>query len=207
MTLERAWWLRALLVLQAPTAVFTALRDDSDEAADARQEPILAIVLLGSFSAVLGTTIAGHLYDDPEFDPLLVVVWAIVGAVIYAAASYFLLGALLHFSVRLAGGDGSFRRARHLLGYAAAPLALSLAVWPLRIAVYGSDLFRRGGSDQGVGNAVFEALETAFLVWTVALVVVGVRAVHGWSWLRALVASAPVAAVPAFALARAHGVV
>ena len=39
----RDWWLRTLLVLQSPRSVFAALRDDSREAAGARQEPIIAI--------------------------------------------------------------------------------------------------------------------------------------------------------------------
>src|SRR4051812_22432760 len=43
---ERAWLLRALLVLQSPRAVFAALRDDSEETARARAEPIIALVWL-----------------------------------------------------------------------------------------------------------------------------------------------------------------
>jgi hypothetical protein len=35
--LERSWWLRAPAVLVAPRAVFVSLRDDSDEAMEARQ--------------------------------------------------------------------------------------------------------------------------------------------------------------------------
>jgi hypothetical protein len=42
----RAWWLRALLVAQAPRSVFSALRDDSREAADDRQDAIVAVVFL-----------------------------------------------------------------------------------------------------------------------------------------------------------------
>jgi hypothetical protein len=44
--LEREWLLRAVLVLQRPRAVFAALRDDDDVSAQARQEPIVALVLL-----------------------------------------------------------------------------------------------------------------------------------------------------------------
>ena len=43
---ERAWLLRALLVLQSPRSVFAAIRDDSDEAAGARSEALLALVWL-----------------------------------------------------------------------------------------------------------------------------------------------------------------
>jgi len=41
-TVERTWWLRAPAVLVAPSAVFVSLRDESSEAAEARQEPITA---------------------------------------------------------------------------------------------------------------------------------------------------------------------
>jgi len=203
---ERVWWLRAPLVLWSPRAVFAALRDESNAAAEARQEPILAILLLAGFSVVLGTSIAGTLLDEPSYDdPLLIAVWAFLGGAMYAAASYFFVGALLHAGLRLAGGEGAYRRARHLLGYASVPLALSLLVWPVRVAVYGEDLFRRGGTDTGAGNAAFEAIETAFLAWAVILVVVGVRSVESWSWARALAASSPALALPALALARAYG--
>jgi hypothetical protein len=203
---ERDWWVRAVGVLQAPRPVFAALRDDSDAAAEARQEPILAIVLLAAVSLVLGTTAAGRLFDDAEFDPLLVAVWAFLGGVMYAAAAYFGVGALLYWAARLAGERRGYRLARHVLAYAAVPLVLSLVVWPVRIAVYGEDLFRTGGDDRGPGNAVFEAIETGFLVWAVALVALGVRTVYRMSWPRALAVTAAPAAVPALALARAYGV-
>jgi hypothetical protein len=109
---------------------------------------------------------------------------------------------LLLAASRTLGGHGSYRRARHLLGYAAAPLALSLLlVWPVRLAVYGEDVFRTGGSDSGTGDTVFEALALGFGGWTLALLVIGMRAVHGWPWLRAvgavLLAAAPVGLIVA----------
>ena len=202
---ERAWWLRAVLVLQAPRAVFAALRDDSDEAAEARQEPILAILFLAAVSVVLGTTIAGRLLDDPEYDPLLILVWAIVGGAMYAFAAYFVLGLLVFVGVRLARSHASYRHARHILAFASVPLALSLLVWPVRIAIHGDDVFRSGGADTGGGNAAFEALETTFVVWALALLALGVQTVHGWSWARSIAATALPAAVPALAIARAYG--
>ena len=59
-SLEREWLLRALLVLQAPRAVFSALHDDSDDAAHARQEPILALTWLAGIAGVLVTSVARH---------------------------------------------------------------------------------------------------------------------------------------------------
>ena len=61
---DKAWLLRALLVLQSPRAVFTAMRDDSDEPARARQEPITALVLLAGIAAVLWTPVASTLLDQ-----------------------------------------------------------------------------------------------------------------------------------------------
>ncbi len=50
---EKHWWLRTLAIFQAPRPVFAALRDDSPREAEARQEPILAIVVLAGIAAVL----------------------------------------------------------------------------------------------------------------------------------------------------------
>jgi hypothetical protein len=74
-----------------------------------------------------------------------------------------------------------------VLAYAAAPLVLLLVfVWPVRLAVYGGDVFRSGGGDTGVGDTVFEVLALAFGAWSFALLVIGTRAVHGWSLARAV---------------------
>jgi hypothetical protein len=202
---ERAWWLRTLMLLASPRPVFAALRDDSDEAAQARQEPLVAIVFLAGIALVLSTTIAGRLLDDPEYDALLIAVWAIVAGGTHGIAAYFIVGAAAYFGASFAGGLGSYRRARHVLGFAAVPLVLSLIVWPVRVAVFGEDAFRRGGSDTGAANAVFEALEVGFLLWTLALLALGTKTVHGWSWPRALAATALPAALPTLALARAYG--
>lgn len=208
--LDRAWWLRVPLVLTSPRHVFAALRDDSDEAAAARSEPVLAVVLLAGIAAVLATDLSGRIFDDPVFDPrdgpadvLLFAVWAFLAGSLYGFAALFLLGGLLHLGVNLAGSEGSYRRTRHVLAFAVVPLALSFGAWLVRVSVYGGDLLRRGGSDTGFGDALFELLEAGFVVWSCALVVVGVRTVHGWTWARSLAASALVLALPALALADA----
>jgi hypothetical protein len=202
---ERQWWLRTLAVFQSPRAVFAALRDDSDEQATARQEPIIAIVLLSGIAGILSAGATGRLLDDPAIDGLLVAVLAFLTGALYGAVSYWIGGLFLHAGLRGAGGQGSFRRTRHVLAFAAAPLALSLfVVWPLRLAIYGSDTFRTGGSDEGLGPVVFEAVTGGFVLWSVALLVLGVSVVHGWAWVRALVAVAlavlAVAAVTALIL-------
>jgi hypothetical protein len=203
---ERAWWLRALLVLQSPRAVFAALRDDSDDAAQARAEPVLALLLLAGIAGVLGTNAGARILDDFDVDAPLLAVWAFVSGMLYGAATFWGVGALVLAGIRLAGGRGGYRRARHLLAYAAAPLALSLVVWPVRLAVYGDDVFRTGGSDHGFGNVLFEGIELGALLWAIALVVVGIRTVEPFGWWRAAAAAAIPALVPAIALGAAYGV-
>jgi hypothetical protein len=192
----RDWWLRALLVLQRPRPVFVALRDDSKESLADRAEPVLAIVLLAGIAGVLSTSAAGRLMDDSSYDGLLVAVWAFVAGSLYGMLGYFAVGALLHGGAKALGSQGTYRRSRHVLAFAAVPLALSLVLWPVKLAVYGEDLFRSGGSDHGTGAYVFEALQIAFLLWAVALLVVGVRSVHGWTWARAAAASGLAVAGP-----------
>jgi hypothetical protein len=193
---ERAWYLRTLLVLQSPRSVFAALRDDSDEAAGARQDPVGAIVWLAGIAGVLATSIAGKLLDDVQMDGVLVAIWAFFSGGVYGFALYFAVGKVLHVALRRLGGRGSFRRARHLLAFAATPIALALFVyWPIRIAVYGGDLFRTGGADTGTAGTATAWLFYGFVAWAIALLLVGVRTVHGWSWGRSLAGVAVAAGI------------
>jgi hypothetical protein len=196
---ERAWLLRALLVLQSPRPVFASLRDDSDDAAGARAEPIIALVWLAGISCVLATPVAGRILDDVEIDGLLVAVWAFLGGGLFGAAVYFAGGGVLQLAGRALGTRGSYRRARHVLAFAAAPLALALVVyWPIRIAIQGGDMFRTGGDD---GGHLLADLFYVFVVWTLVLLVLGVRTVHGWSWARAAATVVLAAATGAAVLA------
>ena len=200
--LERIWWKRALAVLISPVPVFAALREDSDRDAAALQEPVLALILLGGVATVLNTSVSGHMLDDPAVDGLLVAVWAFIGGGFYGTALYWLGGGMLALAGDLLGSTGRYRRARHVLALSLAPLALSLVtVWPLRIAVLGSSVFRSGGGDSGTAGAVFAAISLAFAVWALVLLVIGVRAVNGWSWLRSLAACGLAAAIPAVLVA------
>lgn len=173
-SLRKDWWLRAVAVLAHPRTTFAALRDDSDEAAEARQEPILAIVFLAGIAGMLSTSLAGRLLDDASFDALNVVLWAFIGGGIYGALVYFVGGLFVYALGRGIGARCSFRQARHVVGLASVPLVVSLVlVWPARLAIYGEDVFRSGGSDTGVGDKLFEALVAASFVWSLALVAVG----------------------------------
>ncbi len=204
---QPAWWLRALLVLQSPRAVFSAVRDDSDEAAHARQEPLTAILYLAGIAGVLATGASGRLLDNREFDGLLVAVWALFAGGIYALAAYWIGGCAVYVGAALAGSRGSYRRARHVLAFAAAPLALSLVAWPIRLAVHGGDVFRSGGADTGTGDRLFETFELATVAWSLVLLAIGIRAVHEWTWARTLAAVALPTAVPALLFARAYGLI
>jgi hypothetical protein len=196
--LGRSWWRRVPLVLAAPTAVFAMLRDESEEATEARQEPVTAIAGLAGIAGVLGTPVARHLLNDSSMSVALIPVWAFIGGMVYALAVYWIGGGLLSRASRRLGGHGSWRRSRHVLAFACVPLALSLfTLWPVRILVYGQDLFRTGGDDYGRGDTIFGAVFVGFLVWSAVLLVIGVRAVHGWTWARTLGAIGLAAAFPA----------
>src|SRR2546423_12094880 len=85
---DRLWLARALLVLIDPRSVFAALRDDSEDAARARQEPILALVLLAGIASILWTSVAGRVMDDPVYDGLVVAGWAFIGGALYRLLAY-----------------------------------------------------------------------------------------------------------------------
>ena len=194
----RSWWLRAPAVLVAPRAVFVSLRDDSQEEAEARQEPITAVAGLAGIAGVLGTPVARQLLNDASMSTSLIPVWAFFGGVVYALTFYWLGGALLFGACRRLGSLGNWRRSRQVLGLASTPLALTLfTLWPVRIAVYGVDLFRTGGNDYGRGDTIFGVIYYAALAWSVGLLVVGVRAVHGWTYGRAVAAVALATVLPA----------
>lgn len=178
--------------------MFAALRDDSDEVAAARQDAAGSIVWLAGIAAVLATSVASSLLDDVEIDGTLLTVWAFLAGGLYGFTLYFVVGKVLHVALRKLGGRGSFRRARHLLAFAVVPIALALVVyWPVRIAVYGWDLFRTGGADGRGTGSLFAWVFYAFVVWALALLVIGVRTVHGWTWGRSLAGVGFAAAIAA----------
>jgi hypothetical protein len=196
--LERNWWLRALAVLVAPRAVFASLRDESDEAADQRQDPLSAIAALAGISVVFVSPTFRRMLNDGSVSVALIPVLAFIAGSLYAVAVYWLGGGLLYGASRRLGSEGGRRRARQVLALAATPLAFSLLTfWPLRIAVYGEDLFRTGGDDYGRGDAAFGGVYLGIVGWSVWLLLVGVRTVHGWTWARAAATVALAAAFPA----------
>jgi hypothetical protein len=192
----RDWWLRTLLVVQHPRPVFVALRDDTRENAGDMAEPILLIVILAGIAGVLTTGTAARLNDGDSFDPGLIAIWAFFFGAIYGAFAYFVVGGLLHVAVKSLGSLGTYRRTRHVLAFAAVPLALSLVLWPVKLALYGEAWFRTGGGDAHAGGAAFDLLTYAFFAWAAVLLVTGVRSVHGWTWARATAATGLALVVP-----------
>ena len=190
---EKRWWLRTLAVFQSPRPVFAALRDESPREAEAREEPILAIIILAGIAAILRAPETGRLLDEGLVDDSIAVLAVLVfltGA-IYGAFAYWIGGGFLYVGLRGAGSQGSYRRARHIFAFAAVPTVLGLLlVWPVRLLVYGTDSFRSGGDDDGIGPLLFDLAEGAFVLWSLGLLVYGIAVVERWRVLRGGVAVA-----------------
>ena len=168
-----------------PRLVFLALRVDDDDDLEARQEPILLIALLAGMAGVALSPAWGGLLDQSRVDGLVVAVLTFVGGAFYGAAGYFVVGGALHLGARTMGSLGNWRLARQVVAFACVPLALSLPLTlPVGVAAFGGDLFRTGGSDSGSGGDVYLGYELVFVVWTLALLLYGVRTTYGWSWPR-----------------------
>ena len=185
-----SWWLRALLVAQAPAAVFADLRYDSRQAAEARQEIVAALAFLAGVALTLLTSQASSFADDPARAGIIIPVWLFIAGLLVGIVNYWLAGGVLYLALDWLGARTSYRQARHLLAFAAVPLALSLVLLPVRLALYGDDIFRSGGTDTGSGAHVFTVLEIGFGVWSLVLLAIGIRVVESWSWARALAATA-----------------
>src|SRR3954447_8966521 len=173
------WFLRALLVLQAPRPVFAALRDDSLEASSARAEPVLALAIVAGMGMLLLTPDASTVLDSSDYDWPVFAIWLFIVGSVMGAFVVWAVGGLLYLASTWLGSLGRYRRARHVVAYALAPLALSLVVMlPLRLSLFGREAFMRDGSDSGGSGHATAILGWAWAAWAVALLLVGVRAVH-----------------------------
>jgi hypothetical protein len=155
---ERAWARRAVRVLAYPREVFEALRDDSAEASGDRQDVVVALAFVGGVAAALATASAGALED---LDVLEMFIWIFATGFAYGFVGYWLLGWALSFVVERLGGAGSRRRTRHVFAFALAPLVFALPAWLL-----------------------FAPLLVLPGLWMLALLVLGLAVVQGWSYGR-----------------------
>jgi hypothetical protein len=186
-SLQREWWLRVLAVLVRPRLVFLALRVEAEDDLEARKEPVLLITLLAGMAGVLLSPTWGRLLDQGGVDGLVVAVVTFIGGIFYGAGGYFVVGGALYLGARTVGSLGSWRLARQVLAFACVPLAVSpFLTLPVGLAVFGGDLFRSGGSDEGRGGDIYLGYTLAFAAWSLGLLLYGVRTTYGWSWLRSI---------------------
>ncbi len=159
---QSAWARRAGLVLARPREVFEALREDSVETAEDRQDVVVALAFVGGVAAALATASAGALDD---LDAVETFVWLVATGFAYGFVGYWLLGWALSFVVERLGGSGSRRRTRHVFAFALVPLVLALPAW-----------------------LIFTPLLVLPALWTIALLVLGLAVVQRWSYNRAAAA-------------------
>jgi hypothetical protein len=173
------WWRRVPRVLWSPRAVFAALRETDEDDQTARQEPILAIVLLAGMAAVL--MIGGTLVSDPSVDGFVAAAVTFIAGGLYGASGYLVLGVGVMLGVRGAEGQGTFRQARHVVAFSVVPVAVSFLVTaPVIAVVYGSSYF--GDETPGSSTQVMLAIGLPFVAWAAALLAVGLRVTYRLSW-------------------------
>jgi hypothetical protein len=185
------WWRRVPRVLWRPQEVLVALRETDEDDEAARQEPILAIVLLAGMTAVL--LMGGTLVDDRTVDGLVAAAVTFIAGALYGAAGYFVLGLGVLLGIRGANGDATFRQARHLVAFSAVPIAAAfLLVTPVVAVAYGVDFFR--GSAPSSSTGVVLAVGLPFVAWALALLIAGLRVTYRLAW-RGVVAALALAGV------------
>ena len=138
--------------------MFDRLRQDTAEAAADRSDVVAGL----AFAAGVALALAAGGDELRQLDALDSMVWLFVTGLALGFVLYWIVGWGLSFVVRRLGGTGSGRRARHVLAFSFAPLVLALALWllwpPLLLILAASSL---------------------------ALLLVGLRDVYGWSVGRA----------------------
>jgi hypothetical protein len=137
---------------------FGRLRDDSRDLAGDRSELVAGLAFAAGVAAALG--VGGEELRD--LDALDSLVWIFISGLSLGFVLYWIAGWALAFVVRRLGGDGSPRRARHVLAFSFAPLALGVVAW-----------------------LVYPPLLLVLAAASLALLVAGLREVYGWTLARA----------------------
>jgi hypothetical protein len=188
---ERAWWARLPRVLYTPAEVFAELRDESRDASDARQEALVAIAFLAGIAIFVGSVAIDPPYNRYYLDlsAFNLTFESILGGAVVGILNFWVFGAILYLGSRGLGALSGYRMARHVAGLATAPFVLVLLfAVPVRVGLYGTNLFHDGGSDNGVGGHIFIAVDAIALLWSVGLALVGIRVTQRWSWGRSAAA-------------------
>lgn len=188
---ERAWWSRLPRLLYAPQEVFAQLGDESREAGDARQEPLVAVALLAGIAMFVGLVALEPPYNRfyVDLSAFNMTFESILGGALVGISNFWLGGALVYLGTRGLGATSGYRLARHVAGLATAPFVVLLVfAVPVRLGLYGTDLFRDTGSDSGPGGDVFIGIDAFALAWTLVLALIGIRVTQRWPWQRAAAA-------------------
>ena len=147
---------------------------------------VLALVWLGGIAWLFADPVSRSVLDNPEYDWIVTLVWAFVAGGAVGFVGYFVVGGALALGLRAMGSIGSYRRARHILAFAAVPLVLSLTVVVVKLLAFGGDALRSGGDDDESVGTVLTGLQLAFVAWALVLVALGVQTIESWIWPRVL---------------------
>jgi hypothetical protein len=119
------------------------------------------VVAALAFAAGVAWALALGGDDLRELDALDSLIWLFVSGLALGFVLYWIAGWGLAFVVRRLGGAGKARLARHVLAFSFFPLVFAVAVW-----------------------LIWPPLLAALAAWSLALLLVGLREVYGWSWAR-----------------------
>jgi hypothetical protein len=146
--------------------IFARLREDSPDVAAGRSDVVAGL----AFAAGVAAALAAGGDELRDLDALDSLVWVFLTGLALGFVLYWILGGALAFTVRRLGGTGSPRRVRHVLAFSFVPLIPALLAW-----------------------LIWPPLLIGLALLSLALLLVGLREVYGWSLARA--ASATVLAV------------
>jgi hypothetical protein len=138
--------------------MFARLREDSPDEAVERGELVAGL----AFAAGVATALGAGGDELRDLDALDSLVWIFLTGLSLGFVVYWIAGWALAFVVRRLGGEGAPRRARHVLAYSFAPLVFAVAVW-----------------------LIWPPLLLGLAAWSLALLLLGLREVYGWSVARA----------------------
>jgi hypothetical protein len=151
---------------------------------------------------------------------LFVVVFPALTAVAQVWVGWFLLAAVLHLSLTLAGSRSTFTADLNLVGWASLPLALRMIIQGMAVLTTRTLISQPGlagfTAADAAGAALFLrsllVLVDIYAIWRVVLLIVGGRAVTGlsagkvfFSTLVAVLIVWTLAALPAFVLGQFSG--